>query len=317
MRPASRAFLLVGAVLIVASCSDAPVTTAADRAARPSFAREPNTASYTTIDIPGSAMLLLTDINEHGVIVGRYALAGHTHGFIRDEAGVVSPIDIPGSSFTVAASVNDSGAIAGWYVLPAAPAVRHGFVLRDGVVTTIDPPGSVFTNILGINERGDVTGRYRGPGNGPFHGFLYSNGEFTFVNVPGADETNPAKSTASGVIGGEYDNTGGPGHLFVYRRGEFATFDLPNGKSVSGDNGGINARGDMVGTYCSTGNGPCSIAPTGVHGFLLRDGELAPIDVPGSVATAVTAINSRGDIVGVYFDAAAGAHGFLRQTAGR
>ena len=313
MRHSTRLFFLVGTGLLVASCTDVPVTATPQRAASPSFSRDAGAASYTTIDIPGSAMILLTDINEHGVIVGRYALAGHTHGFIRDESGVISAIDIAGSSFTVAASINDSGAVAGWYILPAAPAVRHGFVLRDGVVTTIDPPGSVFTNILGINERGDLTGRYRGPGNGPFHGFLYRDGEFTFLDVPGADQTNPAKSTASGEIGGEFDNTGGPGKLFVYEHGEFTTFALPNGKSVSGDNGGINARGDMVGTYCSTGSGACSIAPTGVHGFLLTNGEMTSIDVPGSVATAAAGINSRGDIVGIYFDAGGGAHGFLRR----
>jgi hypothetical protein len=312
MRPSIRSFLIVGLGLVVASCANDP-TAAPHGVGAPSFSRDANAATYTTIDIPGSVMIFPADINDHGVIVGRYTLAGHTHGFIRDEAGIISTIDIPGSSFTVAGSVNDTGVVAGWYILPAAPAVRHGFILHGGIVTTVDPPGSVFTNILGINERGDLTGRYRLTANGPAHGFLYHDGEFTFVNVPGADETNPAKSTPSGIIGGEYDNIGGPGHLFVYTRGEFATFALPNGKSVSGDNGGINARGDMVGTYCATAPGACSIAPTGVHGFLLSGGEMTSIDVPGSVATAVGGINSRGDIVGVYFDAAGGAHGFLRQ----
>jgi hypothetical protein len=65
----------------------------------------------------------------------------------------------PGAGFTVSGALNNRGDIVGWYTLPAAPAVRHGFLLRDGEFTTFDPPGSIFTNVLGINDRGDIVGR--------------------------------------------------------------------------------------------------------------------------------------------------------------
>jgi uncharacterized membrane protein len=307
------------AALIAAACTDASVPTSStvQRPGAASFSRNGGAASFTTIDVPGAVMMFPLDINDHGVIVGRYGLAGHTHGFIRDESGTISQIDVPGSSFTVAGAINDSGVVAGWYILPAAPAVRHGFVLRGGVFTTIDPSGSTFTNLLGINERGDISGRFCTRavchlGGGDFRGFIYHDGEFTYVDVPGGDDTSPFKIAASGVFGGAFTKVGVSEQLFVYKRGDYATFALPNGKPVTEDNGGFNSRGDLVGTYCVSTTVPCLIAPTGVRGFLMSDGEMTPIDVPGAVATAAAGINARGDIVGCYFDEIGAAHGFLR-----
>jgi uncharacterized membrane protein len=264
---------------------------------------------------PGATGTFATDINEEGDIVGRYAIGARVHGFLRDMSGTYSSIDYPGSSFSVAGSINDRGDIAGWYSLPASPGVRHGFVLTDGVFTSFDPPGSTFTNALGIDERGDVTGRFctlavcTAPGTGDFHGFFLHDGEITLVNVPGADETNPFKLQPRGAIVGGFDDAGGPAKLFVLSNGIFDTFALPNGKSIAEDNGGTNARGDIVGTFCDVAV-PCLVFAAGNHGFLLTDGRLATIDVPGATATAATGINGRGDIVGGY-TSAIGGRGFL------
>lgn len=320
MRPNLRSLIALVS-LVAAACADGPRPTTPDVRSSGSAALDRNGGprAFTSFDIPGSVMIFPLDINDNGAIVGRYGLAGHTHGFIRDQSGVISTIDVPGSSFTVAGSINDSGAIAGWYTLPATPAVRHGFILRDGTFTTVDPPGSQFTNVLGINERGDVSGRFctvagcHLVGSGGFHGFVYHDGEFTILDVPGAGETDAFKMSASGMVAGGFVDLGVSEQLFVYDNGAYDTFALPNGHPVTMDNGGINARGDIVGTYCSSATLPCLIGPTGVHGFLISQGDMTPIDVPGAVATAAAGINSRGDIVGFYSDATGAAHGFLRQ----
>jgi len=96
----------------------------------------------------------------------------------------------------------------------------------------------------------------------------------------------------------------------VYRHGEFSTFGLPNGKNITLDNGGANARGDIVGTYCDS-PGVCLIGPFPTHGFLWSNGELTTIDYPGAQATAALGINERGDIVGGYIDAAGKPRGYL------
>lgn len=271
--------------------------------------------TFTSFDPPGSTLTLATDINARGQIVGRYFAAGHTHGFLRDADGTITTIDFPGSSFTVLGSINNSGAMVGWYSVASAPTVRHGFLLQDGVFTSFDPPGSLFTNALGINERGDVVGRFctlavcRPVGSGDFHGFEYHDGEFTILDVPGAVETDAFKVVANDAIVGGFTE-GGVEQLFVDRHGELGTFALPNGKNVTMDNGGANARGDIVGTYCDA-PGTCLIGPFPTHGFLLSDGELTTIDYPAARGTSAIGINERGDIVGGYIDAAGQARGYL------
>jgi uncharacterized membrane protein len=168
--------------------------------------------------------------------------------------------------------------------------------------------------VLGIDDRGDITGRYctrtpcREPGSGDFHGFLLRDGEFTTIDVPGSIETNAWKSNDRGEIVGSFGVAGGGVELFIVRDGEFTTFALPDGKALSPDNGGINARGDIVGKYCDAS--PCRIGPTG-HGFALRRGQLTTIDVPGALSTGTFGINARRDVVGGYYDAAGTLHGYL------
>jgi hypothetical protein len=70
----------------------------------------------------------------------------------------------------------------------------------------------------------------------------------------------------------------------------YTPINHPNAKSTSGS--GINARGDIVGTYTDQANK--------THGFLLRRGDFITIDYPGATATEGTGINFRGDIVGTH-----------------
>ena len=183
MRRSGNTLLTMVAVAVTLSgCSDQREPTATGQSALKARTDRGVGTTFTSIDPPGSTLTLATDINARGQVVGRYLSAGRTHGFLRDPDGAMTTIDYPGSNFTVAGSINNSGTIPGWYSLPAAPGVRHGFLLRDGVYTSFDPPGSTFTNALGINERGIVVGRFctlavcRPVGNGDFHGFVYDDG---------------------------------------------------------------------------------------------------------------------------------------------
>jgi uncharacterized membrane protein len=308
--PTLKVFTTVASALALSGCSDPHRLTAPARlGASKSSADRAIGTTFVSIDPPGSTLTLATDINARGQIVGRQLSAGKTHGFLREPDGTITTIDYPGSGFTVAGSINNSGTIVGWYTLPAAPAVRHGFLLRDGVFTSFDPPGSAFTNPLGVNERGDIVGRFRPAGGPAFHGFVYHDGEFTTLDVPGASESDAFKVEANGAIVGGF-NEGGAERLFVYGHGEFSTFGLPNGKNVTLDNGGANARGDIVGTYCDL-PGICVVGSISTHGFLWSDGELMRIDYPGAQATATLGINEEGDIVGGYTDANGAPRGFL------
>lgn len=311
---------LAAAVVALAACADSKSVVGPTTASSTAVEGKVNPTGPITIDLPGASRTLALDINERGEIVGRYTRAGQNHGFLRDARGNITTIGYPGSSFSVASSINDRGDILGWYSLPSAPAVRHGFVLEHGVFTSFDPPGSTFTNPLGINNRGEITGRFctladcPPPGMGSYHGFLLRDGVYTIIDVPGGNETNAFKPNELGAIVGGFGENGSE-ELFVRRYGRFTKIALPNGKPISQDDGGINGWGEIVGTYCD-GAPPCLIGPTDNHGFLLVGHQLRTIDVDGATATALTAINAQGDIVGGYTDANGVAHAFLLERRG-
>jgi uncharacterized membrane protein len=312
---------LVAAGLALAACADSGAIASPPTARSTMAEGSIQPAAPTIFDVPGSSRTLALDINEKGEIVGRYVSAGQNHGFLRDADGNLTTIDYPGSSFSVASSINDRGDILGWYTVPTDPTGRHGFVLRDGVFTSFDPPGSTFTNPLGINNRGEVTGRFctladcLAPGLGSYHGFLWQNGVFTLIDVPDANETNAFKPNENGAIVGGFGE-GGNELLFVLKNGQFTTMALPNGKPITQDDGGMNARGDIVGTYCGVAS-PCLIGPSDNHGFLLSGDQLTTIDVAGATATALTGINARGDIVGGSTDSNGHSHGLLLERHGQ
>jgi len=306
---------MAAVAVTLSGCTDGPGVAAPRQAALASHADRDVGTTFTSFDPPGSTLTLATDINTRGQIVGRYLSAGKTHGFLREADGTITTIDYPGSGFTVAGSINNSGTIVGWYTLPTAPAIRHGFQLQGGVFASLDPPGSTFTNALGISESGEIVGRFctvaacRPVGNGDFRGFLFRDGEFTILDVPGATETDAFKEQANGSIVGGVSQSGVEG-LFIYRDGDFKTFALPNGKNITLDSGGTNARGDIVGTYCDL-PGICLVGAPGTHGFLWSSGEVTTIDYPGARATAALGINEQGDIVGGFIDANGQPRGFL------
>lgn len=75
---------------------------------------------------------------------------------------------------------------------------------------------------------------------------------------------------------------------------------------------GINARGDIVGSYVDQAGKS--------HGLLIRDGEFTTIDVPGAAGTDARGINPAGDIVGGYRlpnEPPANIHGYLLRRDGR
>ncbi len=315
--PRVRLLALIGAAGMVSACADgtAPKSPSRDAGAlAPDSHGLVQSQNLTVIDVPGAMATTALAISDSGVVVGRYASAGRTHGFLRSATGVLSTVDFPGAGFTVVGAVNNHGDIVGWYTLPAAPAIRHGFLLRHGEFSTFDPPGSTFTNALGINDDGDIVGRFctktvcREPGKGDFHGFLLRHGEFTSLDVPGSIETNGWKINNRGQVLGVFGSAAGWVHLFLRSNGELHTFALRNGGALSEENGGINQQGDIVGRYCDLS--PCLFSPEG-HGFALIDGHLITIDIPGATGTIAFGINVRREVVGFYIDTSGALHGYV------
>lgn len=80
-----------------------------------------------------------------------------------------------------------------------------------------------------------------------------------------------------------------------------STIDFPGARVTAAL--GINANGDVVGTYVDQ-NGKN-------HGFLLTAGQYMSIDPPGSLFTEARGINAKGDIVGDFIASDGNLHGFF------
>jgi YVTN family beta-propeller protein len=262
-------------------------------------------ASFESFDFPGSTNTQATGITPSGEIVGRYfGASGDQHGFVLRD-GVFKAVDVPGATSTDAAWVSASGAIVGTYGTNSG---GHAYVLKGSAVTTIDFPSAnpVCTAGFGISNTGDVVGV--GFACNDFnhgHGYLFSRGQFTVIDVPGATGTFPTMVIDSTRIVGTYIGSDGVFHGFLRQAGNFTTIDVPN--STFTWITGLNPEGEIVGFY--TGN------DGNQHGFVLRDGDFVTIDIPGATASVANGIDPQGDVVGRYITTDGNAHGYFLRCA--
>jgi YVTN family beta-propeller protein len=258
-------------------------------------------ASFVSFEFPNSTNTQATAITPSGEIVGRYNSAdGQQHGFILRD-GVFSSVDVPGATSTDAAWVNANGAIVGTYGNNAG---GHAYVLKGSTITTIDFPSAnpVCTTGFGISNAGDVVGV--GFACNDFllgHGYLFSQGQFTQIDVPGAVGTFPTMVIDATRIVGTYFGSDGVFHGFLRQAGKFITIDVPN--STFTWITGINPGGAIVGFYNSQDGNQ--------HGFVLSDGEFITIDIPGATTSEGNGIDPQGDVVGRYITSDGFTHAYF------
>jgi hypothetical protein len=174
----------------------------------------------------GARFTVATGINPRGDIAGRYqGTDGLFHGFTLID-GAFTTIDHPEGRNIHALAINHHGDLAGYY--EDASRRLHGFELVDGVYSTIDPPGSIATGgpggIAGLNSR-EMVGVYRVvPATLPCgcdgqRGFVYKEGTFETVDVPGAISTSLTGVNRRGDIVGTYQDAAGRRHGLVIPAG--------------------------------------------------------------------------------------------------
>jgi probable HAF family extracellular repeat protein len=132
-----------------------------------------------------------------------------------------------------------------------------------------------------------------------WHGFLYTGGSFTQIDVPGANWTIATGINSAGQIVGYYLDEYLKTYGFLYSGGSFTQIDAPGARHTYAY--GINSAGQIVGEFDDN---------TGSHGFLDTGGSFTQIDVPATSYTYAHGINSTGQIVG-YFSNNTGGYGFL------
>jgi len=258
--------------------------------------------SFITVDYPGAALTAVRQINNNGVMAGRYVDAQNViHGFVLQN-GAFTNIDFPSAQQTAVWGMNDNGDLVGRY---GKGGVQHGFLLSQGVFTTVDPPNSVGTFALGINNAGQIVGEYDDAG-GHEHGFLLSAGVYSIIDFPGSTLTDVLKINNLGAMVGIYDNPDGSEHGFLLQDGTFTSIDYPG--AFFTDAYGINSGGQIVGAY---GDPSTQLE----LGFEDTNGTFTTIKFAAAVfGLVVQDLNDAGQLAGEYVDAAGTIHGFVSVT---
>jgi len=133
-------------------------------------------------------------------------------------------------------------------------------------------------------------------------GFLFSGGNFTSIDFPGAAFSYASGINPRGEIAGDYNN--GQSFGFLLSGGTYLKIDA--GSQYPGTTFtnalAVNPRGDVVGRYVLSGKS---------HGYRWNGGQFSTIDFPNAIFTGAASINPEGDIVGRYRTGDGKTHGFL------
>ncbi len=258
---------------------------------------------------------------------------------------------VEGAVLTQPQGINADGDIVGWY--NTADKRSHGFIRRRGSITTVDyrkSDGTYADNttLRGIGPDGQAVGTYRDNEEEAVasHGFRRTrygvlipvrhdddDVEYNLVlqrilpdgTILGCLHLHDQMESMRGI-----EIAGGRWWQRWPRRG-FRWWFARSGDSGSDSHevrADWSARGRLtaIDTAASMHNGatPDGRVVVGFYtpldgmstlGYVIEHGHFRPFSVPGSTNTFAWDINARGDIVGVYTDAA-GAHGYVRTREG-
>jgi hypothetical protein len=259
----------------------------------------------------GQAGTATLGINDRGQILGIYEGRDRViRHFVSDRRGNFTRIgearSLPPGQFDEYVDINNRGEIVGFYN-DAQGATTTGFLrTRRGRFVDLVVPGSQLTGPLKLNDRRQVVGIYLDADAKPnpdgilppgvLHGFLWDDGEFDTIDVPGAAATAALGINNRRQVVGSYIDNDGAYHGFVRDRNGAVT-TLPEAPGADPASGGtqpasINERGQIVGlAYDAQG---------GSRAFMFERGAYKLIDGPGAAYTRALDMNNRGQIVGDY-----------------
>ncbi len=254
------------------------------------------------IDAPAGSLTVACGIDVRSSIVGYYANASGTHGFLFSDGDFVT-ITFPGAPWTAAYGINNSGQIVGAYG-PNELSGRRGFLRSGGHFSSIEFPGSSDTVARGVNSRGQIVGDYQAP-DGSRRGFLLSGGNYQSLVLNGETVSEANGINDAGQIAGVL-GSGPAAKGVVIDSGSFAAVEFPNTNYT--EIGGINDLGDIVGKIDSPK------AP--YRGFSRTSGAFNLIDLGNYPASwEGRGINDLGQIVGSYTGSDGRTHGYLATPA--
>jgi len=260
-------------------------------------------STVSQIDGPGAFFTDAAGINNRGDIVGSFQDGRGVHGYVF-RRGNFTVIDVPvQGAQTVAMGNNERGQVSGAY---RSQGLFKGFVWDAGRFTTgIASPGDDESFLHVINNRGQIVGHSRRDVFSLARAFLWEDGKFTFLDLPGVLVVGRNRESMGlndrGDVVGTFQSQG-INHGFLFIGGDIIQIDVPGARSTRA--AGINNRGEIVGSF---------IDASDVERAYLRhtDGTFTEIDAPEAAGIAAVRINDRSDIVGMFNDAAGRFSGFV------
>ena len=193
--------------------------------------------TFFTLDYPGAISTSANGVNDKGHIVGGFETTETTHGFLWKN-GSFTVIDVPGALVTEAFGINAKGQIVGVYSNGGFSS-RHVFLRdKDGSFTTLAPPnaGTSLIWAYDISDSGEIVGSFWDNVEPGKHGFIWKNGVYTVIDVPGYPFTRVFGGNNARQIAGTMalnDDTA-PRSGFIYAGGVFTAIDEPD--AYSGEN---------------------------------------------------------------------------------
>ncbi|NOT10976.1 MAG: hypothetical protein HOP23_03935 [Methylococcaceae bacterium] len=259
-------------------------------------------------------------INNKGQIVGQVATQGYSwRGFFYESNNFRILSDaysnpIPG---VLPRDINNNGAVVGTLNLNSSSVIiqSDGSYSEFGTYYPQPPYGVLSIGISSMNDYGLIVGNRTNNHLNTIYqavfsiGFLYENGQYTYLDGLGGAGAVISKINNNGQIVG-YSPVEGWTRLqsFIYSNGSYLSLTGPEG-SITTLAQGINNQGDIVGAFAYSG---VEVEPNqNSHGFVLHDGMYTLLDVPNAISTVATDINDLGQIVGYYNDNSGYYRGFI------
>ena len=277
--------------------------------------------TFEPFDYPGMASTSISEINNHGHLVGEtrsdLTAFGLIRGFVHTN-GVSAEIHFPGATLTRGYGINDAGDIVGQYQMEDA--VSRPFLLRNGVYSQIVPtnaPGGLASAIaFSISDNGRVLGTYRDLANVSKTWVMRADGSFEYPVLPGTGRViNNAGQIAGSFVDTNNANATTPFVATPFVPVNYVVHRMALTNSAGDSASKINEFGQITGSVDGT---------DGVtRGYLFSTAsgdELERAGYPGSDYTEWGGINSSGTLSGYYADPAdptfSTYRAFIRDTNG-
>lgn len=168
----------------------------------------------------------------------------------------------------------------------------QAYLWELGELTPLGDLGGGSTRAADINQRGMVVGSSM-TDDGRWHAFVWSQGAMTDLGTLGGASSHATAINSRGQVVGVRETSDGRTAAFLWQGGRMIDLSLEGGPSRAAD---INDRGMVVGSGGSAEGVEQAVVWTAAHGTVYLPAPLYdPLDLP----LTATAVNDRGDVVGM------------------